>query len=138
MNKSLLSFWGKARPLASHSPAFHSALLHCLDVAAASKVLIDEGWAAAAEELYPVLPFLTALHDIGKFSRGFQQQCPEHWPEASYGTLNRVATERHDTTGFWLLQHHCLDLLEPIFPELPRQGLLGLLRSPSSKSRRKI
>jgi len=129
LSKSLLTFWGKARPLAGHSPAFHPALLHCLDVAAASKVLIDEGWAAGSEELHPVLPFLTALHDIGKFSRGFQQQCPEHWPEASYGTLNRVATERHDTTGFWLLQHHCLDLLEPIFPELPRQGLLGLLRS---------
>lgn len=129
LSGNLLVFWGKARPLPGHGPAFHPALLHCLDVAAVSKVLIDHGWAAGAEELHPVLPFLSALHDIGKFSRGFQQQCPEHWPEVRYGTLNRVATERHDTTGFWLLQHHCLDLLEPIFPDLPRQGILALLRS---------
>ncbi len=129
MNEDLLAFWGKARPLTGDGPAFHPALLHCLDVAAACKALINLGWASGVGELAPVLPFLSAVHDIGKFSRGFQQQCPEHWPVATYGTLVRIASERHDTTGFWLLQHHCLDLLEPVFPEGAPLVVLALLRS---------
>ena len=129
MSEHLLAFWGKARPPADGSVPFHPALLHCLDVAAVAAVLRDEGLATGVAELGPMLPFLAALHDIGKFSRGFQQQCPEHWPTATFGEFGGISSERHDTTGYWLLRHHCLDLLESEFPGVPKAAVQALLRA---------
>ena len=94
MDDRLLLFWGKARPSAPGSPNFHPALLHCLDVAAAASALIGEGFAAGLEPLAPMLPCLAALHDLGKFTRGFQQQCPEHWPEPDGVTLHLASGEQ--------------------------------------------
>ena len=129
MIERLLLFWGKARAVADGSVPFHPALLHCLDVAAVAAVLRDEGLATGVAELEPMLPFLAALHDIGKFSRGFQQQCPEHWPTSVFGTFGRISSERHDTTGYWLLRHHCSYLLESEFPGTPKIAVQALLRS---------
>jgi CRISPR-associated endonuclease/helicase Cas3 len=130
LSEHLLAFWGKARPPADGFALFHPALLHCLDVAAVAEVLRDDGLATGLFELEPILPFLAALHDIGKFSHGFQQQCPEHWPAVAFGEFGRrISSERHDTTGYWLLRLHCLDLLESGFPGTPRLALQALLRA---------
>jgi CRISPR-associated endonuclease/helicase Cas3 len=126
---NLLAFWGKARPAQGGAVPFHPALLHCLDVAAVAAVLCEDGLAAGMPELLPALPFLAGLHDIGKFSRGFQQQCPEHWPAAAFGAFGRISTERHDTTGYWLVRAHCLDLLRPVFPRTSDDTLLAILRA---------
>src|SRR5947207_2744530 len=66
------------------------AAYHCLDVAAVLEILlglfpqVPETLARAARtslaEATSLLVFLTALHDVGKFSRGFQAKASQHWP----------------------------------------------------------
>ena len=123
----LLAFWGKARPAQTHGPLYHPALLHCLDVAAVASVMAEDGLLSDSGVVAPMLPFLVALHDIGKFTRGFQQHCEAHWPAAVFGAFRPVAGPRHDTAGYWLLRHHCAATLEPLLPgtgELARDAML--------------
>src|SRR5690242_18931249 len=95
--RSASTFWGKARPHAGAAHPWHPLLYHCLDVAAVGEALLAEwpwvveavadvtGWSPDA--LRRTLPFLLALHDIGKLSRPFQAKVPELWPEAWLGRL---------------------------------------------------
>src|SRR6185312_12690040 len=129
MDDRLLLFWGKARPSAPGSPNFHPALLHCLDVAAAASALSEKGFATGLDRLAPMLPCLAALHDIGKFTRGFQQQCPQHWPESAFGPFRTIGSERHDTTGYWLLRVHCRDEIDALFPGMQQKAIHALLRA---------
>ncbi len=110
----LLAFWGKARPAHTEDPLYHPALLHCLDVAAVASVMAEEDLTGESNALSLALPFLVALHDIGKFTRGFQQQCEAHWPIRTFGPFRLTAAPRHDTLGYWLLRHHCGKVLEPL------------------------
>ena len=80
--KSYLQFWGKAQPLEPVSVSWHPLAWHSLDVAAVAEMLLN--WdSSIAEELASqcggnvtaaqrLLITLSALHDIGKFSIGFQ------------------------------------------------------------------
>lgn len=96
-----LTYWGKARPgIEDEAAAWHPLAYHNLDVAAVSHVLIQRD-ARLARRFYGLgLPFLMALHDIGKFSQAFQAKRPDLF-EAAFGmppTLSSKAV-RHDVLG---------------------------------------
>ncbi len=90
-----LDFWGKAQAAEGAKVGWHPAAWHCLDVAACAQELLaaraGESTRLAAllgmelEEFSRLAVFLVALHDIGKFSRGFQILAPEFWPESALG-----------------------------------------------------
>ncbi len=66
------------------------------------------------------LGFLVAMHDVGKFSRGFQSMAPTHWPDRVLGpfpTGGVPAGPRHDAMGFHLLQDELARTLDPVLPE---------------------
>ena len=88
----ILRFWGKAQPRdAVRGPKFHPLPYHSLDVAAVGEVLLtsDRGFGECFSGLLglprgdadPLICYLLALHDIGKFARKFQAKAPSHYPE---------------------------------------------------------
>lgn len=86
--KELLQCWGKTDRLSNNSELFHPALFHIIDVANVAKCLLDERISLRIQnvfsQIYQIdqsslqsfLPFLIALHDIGKFSASFQRTDP--------------------------------------------------------------
>lgn len=111
----LLLFWGKARPAQDAAARWHPCLYHELDVAAVGQQLLDLhperlremadrcGW--SHEDLYRLVSFLLSLHDIGKFFRQFQAQCPDFWPSEVLGEWRQIPScPRHPDMGhFYLL-----------------------------------
>lgn len=72
-----LRYWGKARSQSPGGPWFHPLPYHGLDVAAVMAVLCASPWGRRPIEPLGTaagrwLPFIAALHDLGKFARGFQ------------------------------------------------------------------
>ena len=85
-------FWGKARPLdPERGPRWHPLAYHSLDVAAVGEVLLasERGYGESfsrlldvpREEVEPLVCYLLALHDIGKFAKKFQAKAPNHYPD---------------------------------------------------------
>ncbi len=110
-------FWGKARSELGGSPLMHPLTAHSLDVAAVAALLPRRHGPPMPAQ---ALGFLVALHDIGKFSRGFQAMVPEHWPSAALGPLPRSGVPlgpRHDAMGFHLLAGALARALDPVLPE---------------------
>lgn len=82
-------FWGKASP-AFPGPFWHPLPLHALDVAAVGAALLKQpgspagsldgllGW--SPDEALPIICYLLALHDVGKFARRFQAKVPDQFP----------------------------------------------------------
>ena len=113
-----MRYWGKAKELTyPESDDYHLLAYHCLDVAACGyQMVIDNRFHAAdilaeigfsrADGAYWFAYFL-ALHDIGKFARGFQQLYP-HNNSALVPDAGRVYRPRHDSLGYWLWQNHIL------------------------------
>jgi CRISPR-associated endonuclease/helicase Cas3 len=110
---SILNFWGKARSSQAGSST-HSIVYHSLDVAAVGTEIIARdqhrlGRIASAvgieaSTLTGVLPFLLALHDIGKYARVFQAKSPDHWPTNTLGPYREIAPgNSHVVTGFQML-----------------------------------
>jgi CRISPR-associated endonuclease/helicase Cas3 len=111
--QSLLDFWGKASPTNRAGISAHSIAYHSLDVAAVGAELIwrDRGRltriAAATgvkfATLASALPFLIALHDVGKYGRVFQAKSPANWPSV-LGPYRQIPPgNSHVTTGFQIL-----------------------------------
>ncbi|MBH2724845.1 CRISPR-associated helicase Cas3' [Serratia marcescens] len=114
-----MRYWGKAKrvDLPGESDDYHLLAYHCLDVAACGyQMVIDNRFHAAdilaeigfsrADGAYWFAYFL-ALHDIGKFARGFQQLYP-HNNSALVSDAGRIYRPRHDSLGYWLWQNHIL------------------------------
>lgn len=104
-------YWGKARPETSSGPQWHPLVYHSLDVAACGRKLLEADIerrqslarlsSLREEVLLAWLSFLLAIHDLGKFSDGFQNLRPDLL-QALQGRGTRVNyNERHDTLG-WL------------------------------------
>ncbi len=106
-----LDYWGKAR---SEDPArpFHLLAYHSLDVAAVGAELLDRDVhllpriaslsGFSGECLRGVLPFLLALHDLGKFSEPFQDAKPEIVAKLQGARPPRASDLLHDTAGYLL------------------------------------
>ena len=89
---NMLDFWGKAQPSdTDHGPEWHPLAYHSLDVAAVGEALLtcDRGFGEcfsrllglSREEADPLICYLLALHDIGKFARKFQAKAPHVYPD---------------------------------------------------------
>ncbi len=97
-------YWGKAG-----AECWHPLAYHALDVAAVGAVLIeaDPDLRRRFEALVPGiaarLPFLLALHDIGKFATSFQRLRADLFDRLRDGQRPSCsATARHDSLGFML------------------------------------
>jgi CRISPR-associated endonuclease/helicase Cas3 len=111
--QSLLDFWGKASPTNKGGISSHPVVYHSLDVAAVSAELIcrDQGRLTRIAavtgiefaSLRSALPFLIALHDIGKFARVFQAKSPANWPSVLGPYCQIPPGNSHVITGFQLL-----------------------------------
>jgi CRISPR-associated endonuclease/helicase Cas3 len=85
------SFWGKAHPFEGSPHPFHPLVWHSLDVAACADVILERlpfltknllvRLGADEAELRLFIVRMAALHDIGKFSQGFQLKCPVLFPQ---------------------------------------------------------
>ena len=89
---NMLDFWGKAQPSdTDHGPEWHPLAYHSLDVAGVGEALLtwDRGFGEcfsrllglSREEADPLICYLLALHDIGKFARKFQAKAPHVYPD---------------------------------------------------------
>ena len=110
----ILNFWGKANSADQVDSSYHPIAYHSLDVAAVGSELIarDRGHltriAAAGgievDALRSVLPFLLALHDIGKYARVFQAKSIDHWPVTLLGPYpTGLRGNSHVVAGFQML-----------------------------------
>jgi CRISPR-associated endonuclease/helicase Cas3 len=107
-----LDYWGKARA-DGPGPAFHRLAFHCLDVAAVGAELLarDGRWLRriaalsgfSSESLRETVPYLLALHDLGKFAEAFQYLEPSLVERLQGGGRTpRAWHQRHDTIGYVL------------------------------------
>lgn len=113
MAASYLSFWGKAQPHENAGSQWHPVAWHGLDVAAAFAELLAvwpqqrEALAEAFEKndssVLPALLTLVAIHDIGKFARGFQAKAPSCYP-ACLGAWPPQAHADHADAGLALVE----------------------------------
>jgi CRISPR-associated endonuclease/helicase Cas3 len=105
------TFWAKTS--ATQTPPWHPAAFHCLDVAAVGCEILSRCPAlvrrmadmtgVAEEVLRATLPFLIALHDLGKFTHPFQVQVAALWPSVLGPPGSAPAAPRHELAGFFLL-----------------------------------
>lgn len=109
-------YWGKAKPAdATDGDRYHLLPFHSLDVAACGWILMsdDYPWAKKLSEslgipavqLRRIFTCFLALHDLGKFARGFQGQVTGLSddlvaPVVGYSYKNEKL--RHDSMGFLL------------------------------------
>lgn len=130
-NEHLFRYWGKADPNYPGAQKWHPLAYHSLDVAACGQELLRQqpvwlenlSWLAGIDVriLEPWLVFLLAVHDLGKFSNGFQSL-----PRNPFGRTAQVAYDvRHDSLGYALVME-CLPKWLGV-PELEQRGG-GLLR----------
>lgn len=113
-------FWGKARPHQGASSHMHPLIAHALDVAAVAVLYTGSNLGLDGR----TLGWLISLHDIGKFSRSFQAQAPEHWPMDVLGRLDPTDLPppgpKHDALALHLLHDAAGDLLNGALP--PQRG----------------
>lgn len=101
-------YWGKT----AEDGSYHLLPYHCLDVAAVGWVLLDpqrtlcrrlaEQLKVAPDWLRGWFTFCLMLHDIGKFSRAFQNLVPNLSPELVPYRGQCIYQSRHDTLGYLL------------------------------------
>lgn len=112
---SYFRYWGKAAAAELPAPRCHLLPFHSLDVAACGRELLtlprfgadamvgEIGW--SSETLRRVLTVFLAVHDIGKFSRGFQGLV-KNLGEPLVPPLAVREKRRHDVMG-WLFLEDC-------------------------------
>lgn len=124
--QDFLQFWGKAQPTNNDTQAWHPLAWHSLDVAACAEILLNEifhsvgnkfgvlsGSNESAASL--LLVRLAALHDIGKFSIGFQFKAPQHFPNC-LDRGNKTPNGDHTAIGLYLLQSEFSDIKAKMAP----------------------
>lgn len=116
-----LWYWGKARQGENHQgDEYHLLQWHSLDVAACGYVMVMENRFNAAslfaalgiherETAATFFAWLLCWHDIGKFSRLFQQKYSHE--ALDHGQRDVSDSHHHHTvTGTWLWRHHLGDI----------------------------
>ena len=110
----LQEFWGKARPPSDEGPQWHPLVLHCVDVAAVGCTFLREHpllrkrlaslMGVSEEQLVPLVGYLLALHDIGKFAKRFQSKVPDRLPSCFGGERDERSYD-HGAGGMLLFKH---------------------------------
>jgi CRISPR-associated endonuclease/helicase Cas3 len=121
---SLFSYWGKSDSKNETAVTYHPLVYHSLDVAACGRILLEkrpdwlERFSAISginESVFiPWVTFLLAIHDLGKFSDGFQNQIPDLFKELQGRSTNAGYNERHDTLGFRYAVENITKVFGPI------------------------
>ncbi|AKB19751.1 CRISPR-associated helicase Cas3' [Methanosarcina sp. WWM596] len=111
-NYSMFDNWGKSGFIEKDEQGYHLLVYHCLDVAAVGAVLLEHDKLLAKkmmeltglnkEENLSLIPFLLALHDLGKFSERFQNLKPELLKELRHYESDKAYILRHDSMGFFI------------------------------------
>lgn len=102
-------YWGKSATDSEATSSYHLLAYHCLDTAAVCRELLTNEATILSkmhtlttikpELLVNWMGFLMAVHDIGKFADGFQNQCP-NLMQVLQGRESRVSYSRHDSLGY--------------------------------------
>ena len=121
-----LNYWGKAgKPLseAADDQPWHRLAFHSLDVAAVGHVLLanDQNLLAriavsaglAPEVVSHVVPWLLALHDLGKFCDGFQDLRPDLSETLQGPHPERPYCVHHDSAGYLLWRESTVEVGHP-------------------------
>lgn len=119
MNNSMYPYWGKWDDI---TKTCHLLVYHCLDVAAVVYVLIekDNQIKKRMEQLarrpiqgiLPIILFLAALHDLGKFSSVFQEMLPEAMEQFGKKSTGSTARIHHTELGAWFWHNRIVKKLE--------------------------
>ncbi|MBI1979808.1 MAG: CRISPR-associated endonuclease Cas3'', partial [Elusimicrobia bacterium] len=116
-NKSYHHYWGKA---SKKDCSYHLLVYHSLDVAAVGILLADRLRLAQHmakrldydfQELLNIIAFLCAIHDIGKFSDGFQNLRPDLYKILKNTSTNVPYQERHGSLGYRFLCENVQSIL---------------------------
>ncbi len=108
-------YWGKGGTVDGNSPC-HLLVYHSLDVAAVGQTLLKlnerlaqkfcDIMGLSREQAVSLLVFFLSLHDIGKFSEGFQNLLPKLFYKLNGRRSDKPYSTRHDTLGFLLWREH--------------------------------
>lgn len=114
-------YWGKAYPCEEISSSYHLLPYHCLDVAAAGRVLLDDQPALLyqfanlsgidSKSFLDWSSFLLAIHDVGKFADGFQNKRPDLLGQLQKRRPQSPDNEHHSSLGYRFCGQH----LTPMF-----------------------
>lgn len=132
MNDDLLfRYWGKAD--SKQGSNYHLLAYHSLDVAAVGYCILNEhpllvkkfasGLSISYEDVIPCVSFLLSLHDLGKWSEGFQKIIKNLFSLLN-GTVPRLDYRlKHGNLGLSMLQDGILERLfrenEDLFGKIP-------------------
>jgi len=112
MASEYFKYWGKAARDGSY---YHPLIYHSLDVAAVGIKLAEqlrlsihfsERLACEEQKILQFIAFLCAIHDIGKFSDGFQNQRPDLVQLLRGVSLTAAYQEKHWSSGYRLLREN--------------------------------
>lgn len=108
-NTSIYKYWGKKL---GADNSYHLLPYHCLSVAAVAKVCFNmrrnfchflaHHFDLTDEYFEKIVLFFVAVHDIGKFSEGFQNLAPDLLFKLQNKSSKKAYYIRHDTLGFLL------------------------------------
>jgi CRISPR-associated endonuclease/helicase Cas3 len=110
--RSYYRYWGKAKPSHDSAVSWHLLVYHMLDTAAVCRAFLEKeetitrsiSRSAGVSEstVQGFLPFLVALHDIGKFGESFQDLQPAIVAILQSQRTAQCYSLRHDALGYLL------------------------------------
>lgn len=131
-----LQFWGKARG-GDEGATHHALAFHALDVAAVAERLLDlfpgvvshfvVASGADEAEVRTLLVRLAALHDLGKYAKGFQAKVPELYPAVLGAFPDPVPLGDHPAVGLRLMKTDLRRDMAKLIADFSAQDLKPLL-----------
>ncbi len=135
--QSYYRYWGKASSSEDDDLSFHLLPYHCLDVAAVGRELLrnDKRLRCMLTDITGVeegvignwLMLFLALHDVGKFSEGFQNLRSDLFLKLQGRSSGKSYSVRHDSLGYLIWKKRLWDVVWT-------KGFLGL-DSPENEKR---
>ena len=135
--QSYYRYWGKASSSEDDDLPFHLLPYHCLDVAAVGRELLrnDKCLRRMLTDITGVeedvignwLMLFLALHDVGKFSEGFQNLRSDLFLKLQSRSSGKSYSVRHDSLGYLIWKKRLWDVVWT-------KGFLGL-DSPENEKR---
>jgi len=110
--KTYFCYWGKAQQREDGTWNYHLLPYHCLDVAAVGGMIsrhlfivanMAEKCKVDRDDFINWLTFIISIHDIGKFSNGFQSRIPELCNLLHESNINAGYREKHWSLGYQFL-----------------------------------